>query len=101
MSLSVTDAKFYKSTPNEKTRVVAYVVITVNDSMKIYGLKMREGKHGNFITWPEYRINQNKYHPVVIPDKVLRNKINDNIMLWFRQNGYSTKEKYEAETVKN
>ena len=58
-----------------ETQVRAYVSIGISGVMRIYGIKILEGKHGLYVSWPRYRIDGKEYSPILITNAKIRTNV--------------------------
>ena len=77
--IDVTDVRIHK--PQGNIPVKAFVSVTINDAIAIHGLRILEGESGLFISFPDKRGKDGKWHDVVHPiNTEARAKIQDAVL---------------------
>lgn len=78
--LEITEVRIYPVN-GSKSNLLAFAAVTIEDALVITGVKVLEGKKGNFIGFPASKGSDEEYHDIVFPlSKDFREAIQDAVL---------------------
>ena len=66
-TLEVTGVRVYPRKPSKKSNLLASAQIELNDEFVVTGLKVLDGKNGEFVVFPSEQWKDEEYHDIAFP----------------------------------
>lgn len=66
-TLEVTGVRVYPRKPSKKSNLLAYAQIELNDDFVVTGLKVLDGRNGEFVVFPSEQWKDEEYHDIAFP----------------------------------
>lgn len=100
-TLEVTGVRVYLRKPSKKSNLLASAQIELNDEFVVTGLKVLDGKKGEFVVFPAEQWKDEEYHDIAFPiTKEAREMICDAVLDAYHEKLEGDEEEDEEEEPK-
>lgn len=96
-TLEVTGVRVYPVKASKKSNLLANVQIELNDEFVVTGLKVLDGKNGEFVVFPSEKWKDGEYHDIAFPiTKDAREMICDAVLEAYQEGAEEEDEEEES-----